>query len=301
VLAADAQVELASAADPMTGAIGAGTVIDEYLSGRTTAPATSDGWGDIRVETVLVTGCASEMIYERDLSSHHRHVGAAVRAAQGRLLGAMTLNPLLGLDPSLAELRRLVTGERFRAVRLAPGAHSYLPHRCADLLGAVCEEAAGLGIPVMVAGGNPPYATPVLFADLAAAHPRTPLVLCNLGSGRVSYAEEAVYVARHHRNVVLTTAGGTLPDIREAFRVLGPERLLFGSGMPEHDPWSQLHMIMSLGTRPPVGVAASRSDLAAVCGGNLRRLLGSEESRSSQPLSLDGPTAFGNNDRIRKV
>lgn len=273
MLVADAQVELAAATDPMTGAVAADTLIDEYLSGGRAANL-DEAAGGIRVETVLVTGCAAEMIYERDVVRHHRHVAAAIKAAGGRLVGSMTVNPLLDLDRSLSELRRLVTAERFRAVRLDPGAHGYLPHRCADLLSAVCEEAAGLGIPVMIAGGNPPYATPVLFADLAAAHPRMPFVLCNLGSDRVSYAEEAVYVARRHTNVHLTTAGSTLPDIREALRVLGPGRLLFGSGLPTHDPWSQLQMIMRLGDQPPVGVAADRADIAAVCGGNLRRLLG---------------------------
>ena len=273
MLVADAQVELAAVTDPMTGAVAADALIDEYLAGDYPA-SPGQAAADTRVDTVLVADCATEMIYERDVMVHHRHVTAAVQKAGGRLVGAMTVNPLLDLEGSLSELRRLVTVERFRAVRLAPGVHGYLPHRCADLLNAVCEEAAGLGIPVLIAGGNPPYATPVLFADLAAAHPRTPFVLCNLGSDRVSYAEEAVYVARHHPNVHLTTAGCTLPDIREAFRALGPGRLLFGSGLPGHDPCSQLEMIMRLGSPPPAGVAAGRADIAAVCGANLRRLLG---------------------------
>jgi predicted TIM-barrel fold metal-dependent hydrolase len=188
ILIADAQVELAGTADPMTGALDVGSLIDEYLAGRSAGSSSQEPGAHIRVETILVAGSAAEMIYEPDVRLHHRHVVAAIRAAEGGLVGAMTFNPLLNLDHSLAELHRLINMERFRAVRLAPGAHGYLPHRCGDLLGPLCEEAASLEIPLLITGGNPPYATPVLFADLVAAHPRTQFALCGLGSGRVSYA-----------------------------------------------------------------------------------------------------------------
>jgi len=184
----------------------------------------------------------------------------------------MTINPLLDLSETLDELRRLVAEESFAAVRLDPSPHSYLPHRLGDRLGPIVDEAAKLSLPVIFQMGNPPFSNPVLVAVLAENHPGATLVLSNLGSGHLTYTEEATYVASQNSNIYLTTAGATLPRLQNAISVLGAERILFGSGFPAHDPSSQLVLLDTLTDEAPLGVAASPGDIEAIRSENFLRL-----------------------------
>jgi predicted TIM-barrel fold metal-dependent hydrolase len=172
----------------------------------------------------------------------------------------------------------LVIDESFRAVKFDPTAHGYLPQRCDDVIGPILEEAAGLRVPALFEMGNPPFSTPVLTAVLAEAHPRTTIVLCNLGSDNVVYAQEAAYVAAMNRNVFLTTAGATMPRLRQVIAALGPDRVLFASGFPRHDAASQLRLVEALGEAGPVGPAQSSEALDLVLSGNFRRLFGADSA-----------------------
>lgn len=269
---ADAQIELSRWDDPVIGSYAvSASQIAAYLDGPYRIGPGSE---EERISRGLVAGNAVEMVYEPDVRLHHDHVVEAVRASNGRLIGAMTINPLLDLEYSLDELRRLVREEGFKAVKLDPTAHGYLPHRCEDMIGPILEEAAGLGVPVLFQTGNPPFATPVLIAMLAEAHPRATILLCNLGTDQVTYTQEAAYVATMNSNVYLTTTGAPLPRLRQAFSTLGAERLVFGSGFPLHEASSQLATIGALSAQAPVGLSALRADLDLICSGNFLRLFG---------------------------
>jgi predicted TIM-barrel fold metal-dependent hydrolase len=264
----DAQVELAAHTNPITGCV---HLTAEQLAAHLDSPMRR-GVAEEPIARALVSGNAAEMIYEHDVRKHHTHVVEAIDASEGRLIGAMTINPLLDLPETLDELRRLVTEEGFVAVRLDPSPHSYLPHRLGDRLGPIVEEAAKLNVPVIFQMGNPPFSNPVLVATLAENHPDTTLVLSNLGTGHLTYTEEATYVAMQNPNVFLNTAGASLPRLRYALSMLGSERILFGSGFPAHDAPSQLVLLDTLSDEPPIGIASSSSDIDAIKSENFLRL-----------------------------
>ena len=209
-----------------------------------------------------------------DLSfrEQHRPVIEAIRRYPDRLVGTFMLNPHLGVDAGLAELRRLVAEDGFRMVKLHPTAHAYWP-KARDFTDPVLEEAALLDIPVLIHTGDPPFAVPALMEPLAADHPGTTVILAHLGTQKIGYADDAINVARHCDNVYLETGWGHQPRVAEAVQAIGAGRMVFGSDCPVQDPCSQLRIIETLTRDGPLGINLSRSDMEAIMGDNLARLL----------------------------
>ncbi len=202
----------------------------------------------------------------------HRAVIEAVRKHPGRLVGTFMLNPHLGVDRGVRELRRLVEEEGFRMVKLHPTAHGYWP-KMRNFTDPVLDAAAELRIPVLIHTGDPPFAIPALMEPLATDHPNTTVILAHLGTQKGGYADDAINVARHCDNVLLETGWGHQPRVAEAVQEIGAARLVFGSDCPVQEPYSQLRIIETL-TRPaPLGVNLSDDDMEAIMGGNLAGLL----------------------------
>ena len=202
----------------------------------------------------------------------HATVVRAVRAYPDRLVGAFILNPRHGVQAGIGALRHLVAHEGFRMVKLHPTQHGFSPNS-RELVGPVMEEAVGLGIPVLIHMGEPPYAIPSLVEPMARAHPRATIILAHLATQKVSYADDALNVAQHCDNVLLETGWGPLPRLRDAARALGPSRLVFGSDTPIQEPYSQLRVVECLAWARPIGVGWSEAQVEQVLGGNMATLL----------------------------
>jgi predicted TIM-barrel fold metal-dependent hydrolase len=195
----------------------------------------------------------------------------AVHASDGRLVGCVTVNPLADRDTEIGRIRAHVDDHGFRAVKLDPLRHGYLAHRIGEAIGPIMEEAAGLDVPVLVNVGEPPFGFPSLFAATAEAHPRTTLMFCNFGTRSVSYALEAIHVARTHANVMLQTSHAQLRPLHEAVRAIGPERLVFASDLPDGVPASELAIVEALVQPPPLGVGLTSSELDLIMQANSAR------------------------------
>lgn len=214
------------------------------------------------------------MTQRPDLTFREQHqvVIDAVRKYPDRLVGTFMLNPHLGVEAGIGELRRLVAGHGFRMVKLHPTAHGYWP-KMRNFTDPVLDAAAELQIPVLIHTGDPPFAVPALMEPLAADHPDTVVILAHLGTQKTGYADDAINVARHCDNVLLETGWGHQPRVGEAVEAIGAGRMVFGSDCPVQDPYSQLRVIETL-TRPgPLGVNLSDGDMEAIIGGNMARLL----------------------------
>jgi predicted TIM-barrel fold metal-dependent hydrolase len=209
--------------------------------------------------------------HELSFREQHQTVIDAVRTYPERLYGTFVLNPRLGVNEGIDELRRLVRDDRFRMVKLHPTMHHYWPRERA-LTYPVLEEAAALDIPVLIHTGEPPYSVPALLEQLAVDNPRTTIIIAHLGTQKICYADDAINVARHCENVLLETGWGPLPRLLEAVRTLGPDRLVFGSDCPPQDIYSQLRPVECLTWKPPLGVGLSDSDLEKIMGDNIARL-----------------------------
>jgi predicted TIM-barrel fold metal-dependent hydrolase len=209
---------------------------------------------------------------ELSFRQQHEVVIDAVRRYPGRLVGNFVFNVRMGVEKGIEELRRLVADDGFRMVKLHPTMHNFWPG-ARELTYPVLEEAAALGIPVLVHMGEPPYSVPALLEPVAKDHPDVTIILGHFGTQKICYADDAVNVARHCPNIMIETGWGPLPRLLEGVRALGPGRFVFGSDSPPQEIYSQLRVVQCLSRRPPLGLNLGDEDVEAIMGGNLARLL----------------------------
>ena len=195
---------------------------------------------------------------DQTFAEQHDVVIKAVAKYPDRLLGNFVLNPRLGIEKGIEELRRLVGTGTFRMVKLHPTLHNYWPQE-ANLTYPILKEAAALDIPVLIHTGEPPYSVPALLDPVARDHPNVNIIIGHFGTQKISYADDAINVARHNPNVYLETGWGALPRVIEGVKAIGPERLVFGSDSPPQDIFSQLRIVECLHRKPPLVSTSPRT------------------------------------------
>ena len=225
-----------------------------------------------RVEKAVVQPQPAETMFNPDLLDQHRYISKVISDYPERLVGCMTANPHLGVDKALVALEELVSNQGFRAVKLHPTTHAYLPPKCMDMLVPIVEAAGKHHVPVIIHTGDPPFALPVLMVPLAEACPGTQIILAHMGTQKVCYADEAIYVARKNENVFLETGWTPLPRIKEAYQAVGAERLLLASDCPIQEIGSQIRVIEVLAWPPPIGLGISEDEVEKILGGNAVKL-----------------------------
>lgn len=225
-----------------------------------------------RVDWAVVQPHPAETTYEPDFRAQHRYVIEAVTRYPKRLVGCMTINPHLGVEKGLKVLKELVASYDFRAVKLHPTSHVYMPPRCMEMLLPILTVAGELNIPVIIHTGDTPFALPVLMAPLAEARPETKIILAHMGTQKVCYADEAIYIAGRYDNVFLETGWAPLPRVKEAYAALGPEKLLLASDCPIQETGSQMRVLEALTFQPPIGMGISEVHLEKMLGDNAGHL-----------------------------
>jgi hypothetical protein len=179
--------------------------------------------------------------------------------AGGTLVPCVTLLPpdTAELPPPAEHLPALIR-RGVRGARLYPRSHNFdLAEWCAGGLLAALERHR---LPLSIDLAEAPWRD---LHGVCAAHPDLPVIVT-----RVNYRHERVLypLFRHHPrlHVELSFFQGHR-GIEEVVDRFGPERLLFGSGLPFFTPGAPVMMV----ARADVGDAARR----AIAGGNLRRLM----------------------------
>lgn len=129
-----------------------------------------------------------------------------------------------------------------KGVKMHPNSARFYPN---DRAAWPCYEAAGKNdLPVLIHCGrtgqepksglarmlySEDYADVKNFSEPVAAFPSVRFVLCHAGALQ---NEEAVRIAKNHRNVWMDVQGQSVDNIRKMIKELGPERLMFGSDFP---------------------------------------------------------------------
>jgi predicted TIM-barrel fold metal-dependent hydrolase len=124
-----------------------------------------------------------------------------------------------------AELRRCVEELGIRGLKLHPWLQGI--HPLEPFMAPLCEEAARLGVPVLLHDGTPPYSTPLQIGALAARHPDVRFVLGH--GGLYDLWPEAIAAVQRHPNVYACMTSLTPDAMRRLIHALPIERLLFGT------------------------------------------------------------------------
>lgn len=187
----------------------------------------------------------------------------AVRGREDRLIPYAHVLPEEG-ELALEETRRAVSEWGFRGLKL----------HCGEVRGEVTDDhivpflelAGELGIPVLLDCLNRPEQA----ERWVSTTPETAVIIAHLGSTTDELmAGRFIRICRAYPNVYLDTSYSLVPwKIRDAVRECGAEKVIFGSdGAAGHYPAAlELAKIRAYGF--------STTELEAILGGNIARLLG---------------------------
>lgn len=176
------------------------------------------------------------------------------------------LLPFITLDPTVMDaitIRRKVresVTQGARGIALLPSLHGFYGND--RHVWPIYEMAQSFGLPILAqtgdAGSAPPtgrghWGRPRYFADVAGAFPKLVLILAHLGQG---YESEIAVLTRRHPNVYTDTSlrlshlgdpGKWTPaEAVTWLRLIGVDRILFGTKWPLCDPRQEIATIRDL-------------------------------------------------------
>lgn len=150
-----------------------------------------------------------------------------------RLVGAAWVDPTE--DNAVDIIKDAVKNHGFKAIKLHPLSHSYLPND--ECVFPVAELAGELDIPLMIHTGHPPFSLPWSVAQLADIYPDVDMVMIHMGHGNGMYVQSAIDMAKKYSNLYLETSGMPMhTKIKEAYEEVGSDRIMWGLDAPFHHP-----------------------------------------------------------------
>lgn len=161
------------------------------------------------------------------------------------------------------ELVQCVTEWGFQGLCLYPLEQGF-PADCLSVK-ELMVIAAELGIPVAIHSSEDDVAHPRRIGSLAGAFPSVPILMYHMG--RVMAFHDAIETAVEHSNIILDTTDVTHHDgvVEKAVRMVGADRVVWGSNLPISYPGPNLKRIMI--------ARISEEERGMILGGNMEALL----------------------------
>lgn len=194
------------------------------------------GWCDVGITPEQMIHQMDEYNIEKTVISTYPIEDSiqAVSLYPDRLTGAVWVNPNEG-KTALQQIRNTVANHNFKAVKLHPLLHGFLPNDPSVF--PVAELAGELEIPLMIHTGHPPFSLPWSAAQLAERYPDINIVMIHMGHGNGMYIQAAIDMAEKYPNLYLETSGMPMhTKIAEAYEKAGSDKVMFGIDAPFHHP-----------------------------------------------------------------
>ncbi len=198
-------------------------------------------------------------------SMANNYIARVVAAHPDRFIGFARTDPN---DPLAAEeIKRAIKKLGLKGVKLHP--RSQLFSASDTNVIPVLEECVKLKVPVLFHSGYAYDPIPPTIAEVADYFPELVILMGHMGCSEVctpTGVHEAIRVARANDNVYLETSRVMLTScINQAVRVIGDERIIFGSDTPYGSQPDEIATVLSSGLQEP--------SLSRIFYRNLARLL----------------------------
>lgn len=205
------------------------------------------GWCDLGITPEQMIEQMDEYNIEKSIISTYpiQESIEAVDKFPDRIIGAAWVNPNDGIK-ALEQINDTVTNHNFKAIKLHPLFHSYLPND--ECVFPIAELAAKLDIPLMIHTGHPPFSLPWSVAQLAEIYPQVKMVMIHMGHGNGMYIQSAIDMAKKYPNLYLETSGMPMHSkIKEGYEMVGNDRIMFGLDAPFHHPTVEIQRVLVSG------------------------------------------------------
>ena len=188
---------------------------------------------------------------ERTILCARDHMGneevvQACREYPDKFWPLVYVNPLEGAEACRRKIGIYTEEHGFMGIKMNPLRHAFVADDlCVD---PVMEEAERRGLPVFIHSGHPPYSLPWSIALLAERYPSVKVVMIHMGHGHGVYIDAALKMAKRYPNIYLEMSGMPMGvKIREAYRQVGSDRILFGTDIPFHHPSVEIQKVLTCG------------------------------------------------------
>ena len=208
--------------------------------------------------------------YMREVDPSNLHIYEGVKKYPARFHGFGWANPHLGVDKSIATIRRCIEEYGFYGVKLNGAQDNYyLDDK--DMSLPLIEEIAKLGKIVAFHCGSDFFEEthPFRIGKIAKMYPETQFIMIHMGGASVpDLGNAAIEIAAENPNIMLIGSAIASRKLEKAVKVLGADRLCFGS---DH-PFQYMHVELARYKALFEGVL-SPEDYEKIMGGNVLRML----------------------------
>ena len=207
--------------------------------------------------------------YTREMAGDNRAIYEGARAHPDRIIPFGGVNPRLGLQEAMTELRRCIQEYGMRGIKLNGARDGYAiddPRLSLPLVDSIAE--AGLVLAFHCGANDFERTHPFRITKVSQRHPDLPVLIVHMGgSGQPSLHDAVIEFAAQHPTWTLVDSEADYRKTLEAIRVLGPERVAYGSDCP-FTP-----MRTEWAIRQAVYQDMTEAERALILGGNVARVL----------------------------
>jgi predicted TIM-barrel fold metal-dependent hydrolase len=211
--------------------------------------------------------------YMREIDESNAYVHQAMQQHPDRILGFGWADPRLGLDKAREAVKRCIEDYGFYGVKLNGAQNSYYIDDPTVSL-PVVEEIAKTGKPLAFHVGTDAFEAthPFRVAKIARMYPEVQILMVHMGGvGYADLSNAAIEMARECPNLTLIGSAVRAVAVLKAVRILGADRVCFGSDTP----FALMHVELAKYNALLDGEVAPE-EKQMIMAGNIARLMGIE-------------------------
>jgi predicted TIM-barrel fold metal-dependent hydrolase len=214
--------------------------------------------------------CWPMVTYAREIYPDNRAIYDGYKAHPDRIIPFGGVNPMLGMQQAQDELKRCIEEYGVVGVKLNGARDGYYidhPELSLPLVQTIADRGIALAFHC---GANDFEKThPFRIASISDAYPNLRIMIVHMGGGaQPSMSDAVIDLAKRYRNWWLIDSEADYRKIHRALKVLGAERVCYGSDTPF------VPMRFEWGIRQVVYQDIGEAERTMVFGDNMARMLG---------------------------
>jgi predicted TIM-barrel fold metal-dependent hydrolase len=215
----------------------------------------------VGIDKAVIFG--SNLIPLADYKENNDDIADAVKKFPDRFIGFGSVDPRCDPEGAPREVVRAVEGLGLRGLKFHPWLQVFPANDYR--LYPIMEVASRYKLPVIFHMGTPPYCQPFQLADVASHFPEVQFIIGHFG--KLLWLD-SVRSAIKHDNIYLETSGAQSADIECAVKMLGHERIVFGTDLPLGGIGAGLWDLVKIRS-----LRVSDEAKEAILGGNIQEIL----------------------------